>query len=254
MKHYVYKLTDTKTGEYYFGSRSHENPSTDTYMGSMRVWKPENKLVKKILKDDFETRDNAIEYEALMIENHINDELNRNYYIPDKGFHTFGLDICSEKSFIKRYGEVEGLVRRKKWLDGIKASINKNMENMSDDEKAEKFGSPGESNPNYGNKWSDEWKEEHSKRMIEYYKLHNPPRLGAVHTEDTKLKLSISKKEYYKHNKNHRIGCKFTDEQKEKLRESLKTQPIETCPHCGITTIRGNIARWHLDKCKKLKK
>lgn len=24
-----------------------------------------------------------------------------------------------------------------------------------------------------------------------------------------------------------------------------------TCPHCGIETTKGNIVRWHLDKCKK---
>lgn len=43
MKHYVYKITVPKTGQYYFGSRSHETPENDDYMGSMQVWKPEDK-------------------------------------------------------------------------------------------------------------------------------------------------------------------------------------------------------------------
>lgn len=93
MKHYTYKLIDAVTGEFYFGSRSHEEPENDNYMGSMVTWKPEDKsrLIKEIIKDDFETREDAIEYESELISETIDDNLNRNYYIPSKGFHTFGI-------------------------------------------------------------------------------------------------------------------------------------------------------------------
>lgn len=98
MKHYVYKLTDRETGEYYFGSRSHEDPNTDSYMGSMQAWKPEDKsrLIKEIIKDDFVTRDDAVEFESLIIEKNIDDNLNENYNIPNKGFHTKGLERTKE--------------------------------------------------------------------------------------------------------------------------------------------------------------
>jgi len=92
MKHYVYKLIDQKTGKYYFGSRSHEDPENDDYMGSYYTWKPEDetRLLKEIISDEFDTREEAIELEAKLIEDNINDDLNENYFIPNKGFHTMG--------------------------------------------------------------------------------------------------------------------------------------------------------------------
>jgi hypothetical protein len=92
MIHYVYKITDVITNEYYFGSRSSKcNPTEDAYMGSMKVWKPNNNnLIKEILDDTFLTRNDALEYESNIIKNHINDVLNKNYHIPSIGFHTKG--------------------------------------------------------------------------------------------------------------------------------------------------------------------
>lgn len=87
--HYVYKLEHPITKEYYFGSRTCEkDPHEDNYMGSMVSWQPnKNELVKTIIKSDFENRDTATEYEAELITEHINNSLNRNYHIPNKGFH-----------------------------------------------------------------------------------------------------------------------------------------------------------------------
>lgn len=92
MKHYTYKITDPRTSEYYFGVRSHEDPYNDTYMGSYTTWVPENedRLIKEIIKDDYNTRELAIEAECKLIEEHIDDDLNRNYHIPSKGFHRSG--------------------------------------------------------------------------------------------------------------------------------------------------------------------
>ena len=92
-KHYVYKITDPKTKQFYFGSRSHKNPNMDSYMGSYISWNPEDesRLVKEIIKDDFKTREDAIEFESNLIEKYIDNELNENYHIPNKGFHVVGL-------------------------------------------------------------------------------------------------------------------------------------------------------------------
>jgi hypothetical protein len=252
MKHYTYKITDPVTGEFYFGSRSHNNPEVDSYMGSYRVWEPEDKsrLIREIIRDDFVSREDVVENEAELISEYINDILNRNYYIPDKGFHTLGLDVCSKDSFIKRYGNEEGIKRHTKWLDGIKNTMKKKMKSMSKLERRSKFGFTGESNPNYGNAWSEDWKREQSKRMKEYYKKHEPPRKGATHTEEAKQKLSEFRKEYYKNNPSPNKGNKYTEDQKNNIRESLKTQPRVTCPYCGITTNKGNAQRWHFDNCK----
>lgn len=92
MIHYVYKIIDTTTNEYYFGSRSCNcKLDDDKYMGSMKVWNPSCiNLIKEIINDKFLTRNEAIEYESNLIRLYINDSLNKNYHIPTSGFHTKG--------------------------------------------------------------------------------------------------------------------------------------------------------------------
>jgi hypothetical protein len=89
----VYKITDIQTGEFYIGSRTCKcNPNDDDYMGSYYTWKPGNTdyLVKEIIKYDFDNRNDAVMYEANLIKLHIDDVLNRNYHIPNSGFHAYG--------------------------------------------------------------------------------------------------------------------------------------------------------------------
>lgn len=96
--HYVYKLVDVSSGEYYYGSRSCNSPAVDDvkYMGSYKIWKPnKNNLVKIILKENFSNRQEAINYESHLIKDSINDDKNKNYHIPstDK-FITTGFVTC----------------------------------------------------------------------------------------------------------------------------------------------------------------
>lgn len=91
--HYVYKLTDPETGEFYYGSRSCTGPiECDSYMGSYKRWVPDDttRLVKTVVEVNFETREDAIEFESTLIEEHIDNKLNRNYHIPNKGFYNKG--------------------------------------------------------------------------------------------------------------------------------------------------------------------
>jgi len=91
--HYVYKLTDKFTGEFYYGSRSCNCiPSDDfKYMGSMVTWNPDKtKLIKDIINQNFNSREDAITYESYLIEKNIHDELNRNYATPDGKFYRSG--------------------------------------------------------------------------------------------------------------------------------------------------------------------
>lgn len=80
---------EIETGEFYFGSRTSKlHPTNDCYFGSMKVWKPNKKNLKKIiLKEEFNNREDAIEYEKLIIKQFINDPLNRNYNIPHTNFY-----------------------------------------------------------------------------------------------------------------------------------------------------------------------
>jgi hypothetical protein len=95
--HYVYKLIDEVTGEYYFGCRSTIfDPISDKYMGSPKVWKPNKSNLKKIIiKSDFKNRNDAILFESQIIEANINDPLNRNYHVPKNSkFSNLGFVTC----------------------------------------------------------------------------------------------------------------------------------------------------------------
>ena len=39
-------------------------------------------------------------------------------------------------------------------------------------------------------------------------------------------------------------------EHAENLRLAGKKQPKSACPYCGIIAVKGNLARWHFDKCR----
>jgi hypothetical protein len=100
MYHYVYKLEHIETKEFYFGSRSCKmHSSLDNYLGSMVTWKPDKTKLKKIvLKDDFKNREDALEFESNLIIDSIDNELNRNFHIPSKGFHTTGKFIAKDEN------------------------------------------------------------------------------------------------------------------------------------------------------------
>lgn len=195
-KHYVYKITDPITNQYYFGSRSNEDPKTDTYMGSMKTWKPKDKsrLIKEIIKDDFETREKAIEFEAELIEDNINDNLNENYYIPNKGFHTVGYKrVWSDES---RYKLSESLKRRWKYhthhLKNITWEILYGKEGANQKRKSDSIRMKNR-NPMHDNKIANKV----SEKLIEYYEDRDGIFLNKNHTEQSKYKMSKIRQEWW---------------------------------------------------------
>jgi len=98
MIHYVYKLTNANTGEFYIGVRScYGNITDDTYMGSMVSWNVDKStLVKTIIDDSFNTRRDANIAEIELLKEHIDNPLNRNYHIPSVGFCCLGLKRSDE--------------------------------------------------------------------------------------------------------------------------------------------------------------
>jgi hypothetical protein len=114
MYHYVYKLELPETKEYYFGSRTSKvEPIKDVhYLGSMKSWKPDKKkLIKTIIRFDFENREDCIRYERELIIKHRLDCLNRNAHIPGEGFKTVGLgQYIDENGKIYRLSKEDELV------------------------------------------------------------------------------------------------------------------------------------------------
>ena len=146
MKHYVYKLEDKKSGEFYFGSRTcYTNIGDDDYMGSMKIWKPNKKnLQKVILKSDFENREDALLYEKKLVEENIKHPLNRNYSIPNTGFYYGG-----EPETNPNYGKIH----TNEW----KLQQSKRMKEYYQKNKAS----------NLGRTFSDEWRKNLSESRIE---------------------------------------------------------------------------------------
>ena len=95
MYHYLYRLDCIRTGEFYFGSRtSKKHPTLDSYMGSMKSWKPnKNELTKTILQTNFSSREECIAEERRLILENKDHPLNRNYHIPGVGYHTVSLGV-----------------------------------------------------------------------------------------------------------------------------------------------------------------
>lgn len=84
------------------------------------------------------------------------------------------------------------------------------------------------------------------KRMSEVHK-------GKPKSEEHKIAL----KEAWQKTRNKRsgknavfYGCNHSEETKEKIRQKVKNMPKEKCIHCGLETTKGNINRWHNDRCK----
>jgi hypothetical protein len=105
--HYVYILTQPRTGLYYFGVRScYCLPEEDSYKGSMVSWRlteeEKNKLNKKII-EVFNTRKEAEEFESCAIESCINDHLNRNWSIPNKYWNGYKNGFNNNYDELKEY-------------------------------------------------------------------------------------------------------------------------------------------------------
>ena len=175
MYHYVYKLELPETKEYYFGSRTSKvEPIKDIYyLGSMKTWKPDKKkLVKIIIKSDFENREDCIRYERELIIEHCFDVLNRNAHIPGVGFKTIGLGQYVDKNNkIYRVSKDDDLV-----LNGLLKPFWTGKKHSEDSKKKM-------SDSALGKKISDETK----KKMSEYWK-------GKPKTDKTKKKMSDSAK------------------------------------------------------------
>ena len=168
MKHYLYKIINIETNQYYVGVRSHKDPISDKYMGSSSIWtkdwikKNKDVLIKEIINESFQTREDANIGEVELLKKCESD------------------DFCINCLY-KRIPSHLGIKQSEEW-------INKRI----------RF---GEENGMYGKHHSEETKQKLSDKLKgreisqeAREKIGNFNR-GKIVSEETKQKQSITKKQ-----------------------------------------------------------
>jgi len=112
----------------------------------------------------------------------------------------------------------------------ITETLNNKISNMSKEERVEKWGKSGESNPNYGKRWNDEMREIASLRRIGIEPINkgktNIELYGLERANIISDKLSKSASERIG-DKNHFYGKKHSEESKDKIRQKrIGKKPI----------------------------
>jgi len=198
--HYTYYSYE-EWGRGYFGSRSCDClPEEDVkYLGSFKDknFKPTQKI---ILKDDYETRAEAIEDEVIL-HNYYDVAANPHFANRSKQttskFTTSGMKMTEEQR--KKMGDkLRGRKLSKEHIQKVSAAnmgrkhTPEARKRMSEGQKRRSF--EGEGNPFYGKEHSQETKELLKQRTTETWKNQPHPWIGRKHSEESKAKFRENNK------------------------------------------------------------
>jgi len=229
MKHYIYRITNTKINKHYYGVRTSKvKPEID--LGVRYFSSSSNKEFIKDQKDNptdykykivkcFASRKDAVMLE-IKLHNKFNVGMNESFYNKSKqtstSFDTTGISPTENSKRITS-----------KRCKGISLS----------DEHKNKI-----SKSLLGHKHS----EETLKKLSDSLKGKTPWNKGKCMSEDQKKLLS----ELFTGEKNNRFGTKHSEETLKKMR---KPKEKVECPHCGKSGGISVMKRWHFENCKKIK-
>ena len=144
--------------------------------------------------------------------------------------------------------------------------------------EAKSWAMTGERNPQYGKKWSEERKQAFKEKRAKQAPMSDEARekirqskLGKSRDEETKRKISESKKGTQIGKLNNMYGKTHSEETRRKQSDAAKgrkysketiekraakirgkKRPTKTCPYCNSTVAVNTYARWHGDRCKNL--
>lgn len=152
----VYKILCKTNNKFYIGSSKNLDKRWLVHLYNLR----KNKHINVYLQRSFNKYgEDSFTFEVLEICDIAYILIREQFYMDTLGACDSGFNIARKSlggDNITNNPNKEDIVRR------IKSKISQNLKLMSDDEKREKWSKPGELNPNYGNRWTDEMKKEAS--------------------------------------------------------------------------------------------
>lgn len=174
MYHYNYKITNTKTGEFYIGARSCKCPiELDSYMGSSSVWnkiyiKEHSSCLRKEILETFETRKLANGGEVKLLKQVEQDPLCINKYFD------YTPDLTGTKQTPewiekrKLFGERNGMFGKHHTEEAKKSMSEKLTGRILSEETRKKIG-----NAHRGKVYGEETREKISKARQKLRKIEN---------------------------------------------------------------------------------
>lgn len=241
MYHYVYRITNKAINKHYYGVRtSKTHPKDDLghkYFSSssdkefIKEQKNNPDIFKYKVIKICETRDESLDIEV-KLHNRFNVDVNESFYNRAKQTSSkFYYDGTGEKN--PNYGNPRNY---KPTPEIVKQIADKNRGKVRSDDVRKKL-----SDSLQGHYVSDETRRKisESRKGKEGW---NKGKIG-VYNDDTINSIKTKVNAYYD---------SLTSEQKREMYGSHNKIQI-VCPHCGISTNKGNAKRWHFDKCKKVK-
>lgn len=214
----IYMIKNEINGNFYIGSSKNINKRWTQHKSDLKGGKHKNIHLQR----SYNKYGNVFSYSILEETDDDNLLSKEQEYIDkyknDKFFYNIGLNSSGGDNLTNN-------PKREEIIEKISISVRKCYESMSEKDR-EKFKKYGKDNPNYGNKWSKEMREDASKRSKEYYSNHDQSlkgkKLEDFYDEETVKNMKEKMSNFAKTRtgeKNPFYGKQHSDETKEKLRE-----------------------------------
>ena len=226
MKSGIYKIVSKINNKFYIGSASDINKRWKRHIRDLKNKRHINQHLQRCY--DKYGEDN-FSFEIVEICNKEELLIKEQYYLDSLKAYEVGFNIGKNAS---GGDNLTNNPNRENIIERMKKTLKENIENMSEEERKEKWGRYGEDNPNYGNKWSDEMKKRSSDFGLEIVRKGlcpfskrkgktNEELYGVERSKEISKKLSehASKR---KGEKNPFYNKKHSDEVKEKIGKANK--------------------------------
>lgn len=213
----VYKIVCKTSGRFYVGSSKNLNERWNTHLCNLRG----NKHINRHLQSSFNKYgEDSFVFETL-------EECDVDNLFDREQFYIDSLDACSVGFNIGRSScggdNISNNPNKNDIVKRIKNKILENLSNMSEEERKLRWSKPGDKNPNYGKRWSDQMRKDASDRN----KGRDPINKGKTNSDllghEKSVEISTKLSEYASKRvgeKNPFFGKSHTDESKDKIRKS----------------------------------